>query len=66
MREGVIVDAMLIAVPPSAKNKDAKRDSEMHQLKKGNDRHFGMRARVGVGMAAGWGHSVHGDSEQFV
>ena len=37
MREGTIVDATLIAAPPSTKNKDGKRDPEMHQSKKGND-----------------------------
>ena len=31
---GTIVDATLIAAPPSAKNKDKRRDSEMHQTKK--------------------------------
>ena len=29
MREGTIVDATLIAAPPSTKNKDGKRDPEM-------------------------------------
>ncbi len=37
MREGTIVDATLIAAPPSAKNRDEKRDPEMHQSKKGNN-----------------------------
>jgi IS5 family transposase len=31
MREGTIVDATLIAASPSTKNKDKKRDPEMHQ-----------------------------------
>lgn len=35
MREGTIVDATLIAAPPSTKNKDGKRGPEMHQSKKG-------------------------------
>jgi transposase len=35
MREGTIVDATLIAAPPSTKNRDEKRDPEMHQSKKG-------------------------------
>ncbi|GGE82179.1 hypothetical protein GCM10008020_28890 [Massilia psychrophila] len=30
MREGTIVDATLIAASPSTKNKDGKRDPEMH------------------------------------
>lgn len=51
MREGTIVDATLIAAPPSTKNRDGERDPEMHQSKKGNDWHFGMKAHVGVDMA---------------
>lgn len=43
MREGTIVDATLIAAPPSTKNKDGKRDPEMHQSKKSNDWHFDRR-----------------------
>lgn len=37
MRKDTIVDARLIAATPSTKNKDGKRDLEMHQSKKGND-----------------------------
>jgi IS5 family transposase len=33
-REGAIVDATLIAAPPSIKNKEGKRDPEIHQSKK--------------------------------
>jgi IS5 family transposase len=39
MRQGTIVDATLIAAPSSTKNKDGKRDPEMHQTKKGNQLH---------------------------
>ena len=35
MRQGTVVDATLIAAPGSTKNKDGKRDPEMHQTKKG-------------------------------
>ena len=35
MREGTIVDATLIAAPPSTKNRTKARDPEMHQTKKG-------------------------------
>ena len=34
---GTIVDATLIAAPPSTKNQDKARDPEMHQTKKGNE-----------------------------
>ena len=60
MREGTIVDATLIAAPPSTKNKDGKRDLEMHQSKKGNDWHFGMKAHIGVDAASGLVHTVIG------
>ncbi|WP_272714376.1 IS5 family transposase, partial [Leclercia adecarboxylata] len=36
LKEGTIVDATLIAAPPSVKNREGKRDPEMHQAKKGN------------------------------
>jgi IS5 family transposase len=58
MREGTIVDATLIAAAPSTKNKDKKRDPEMHQSKKGNDWHFGLKAHIGVDAASGLVHTV--------
>jgi IS5 family transposase len=60
MREGTIVDATLIAAPPSTKNKDDKRDPEMHHSKKGNDWDFGMKAHIGVDAASGLVHTVVG------
>ena len=60
MREGTIVDATLIAAPPSTKNKGKKRDPEMHQSKKGNDWHFGLKAHIGVDAASGLVHTVIG------
>jgi IS5 family transposase len=36
LREGTIVDATLIAAPPSTKNQAGERDPDMHQSKKGN------------------------------
>ena len=36
LKEGSAVDATLIAAPSSTKNKDGKRDPEMHSGKKGN------------------------------
>ena len=58
MREGTIVDATLIAAPPSTKNKDKQRDPEMHQSKKGNDWHFGLKAHIGVDSASGLVHTL--------
>ena len=60
MREGTIVDATLIAAPPSTKNGDKQRDPEMHQSKKGNDWHFGMKGHIGVDAASGLVHTVIG------
>jgi IS5 family transposase len=60
MREGTIVDATLIAAPPSTKNRDRERDTEMHESKKDNDWHLGMKAHVDMDMATGLVHSVVG------
>jgi IS5 family transposase len=46
-QEGTIVDATVIAAPPSTKNREAKRDEEMHQTKKGNRSPEG-RLRAGI------------------
>lgn len=45
---GTIVDATIINAPSSTKNKDGKRDPDMHQTKKGNQWYFGMKAHIGV------------------
>jgi IS5 family transposase len=65
MRQGTIVDAVLakagiIAAPASTKNKEKARDPEMHQTKKGNQWHFGMKAHIGVDVASGVVHSLTG------
>ena len=58
MRQGTIIDATLIAAPSSTKNKEGKRDSEMHQTKKGNQWYFGMKVHAGVDKDSGLIHSV--------
>ena len=60
MREATIVDATLIAAPPSTKNKDKKRNPEMYQSKKGKDWHFVLKAHIGVDAASGLVHTVIG------
>lgn len=60
LREGTIVDATLIAAPPSTKNKDRARDSEMHQTKKGKQWHFGMKVHIGVDAQSGLVHTLIG------
>src|ERR1700738_661817 len=60
MKEGTIVDATIIEAPPSTKNAEKSRDPEMHQTKKGNEWHFGMKAHIGVDADSGLIHSVVG------
>ena len=60
MRQGTIVDATIIAAPSSTKNKRKARDPEMHQTKKGNQWHFGMKAHIGVDVTSGVVHTVVG------
>lgn len=45
---GTIVDATLIHAPSSTKNQEQQRDPEMHQVRKGNQWYFGMKAHVGL------------------
>ena len=59
MREGTLIDATIIAAPPSTKNVQKQRDPEMHQTKKGNAWHFGMKAHVGTDLQ-GVVHTVIG------
>lgn len=58
MRGGTIVDATIIEAPASTKNAEQQRDPEMHQIKKGNEWHFGERFHVGVDAATGYVHSI--------
>jgi IS5 family transposase len=60
MRAGTIVDATIIAAPSSTKNEDKARDADMHQTKKGNQWHFGMKAHIGVDADSGLVHSMVG------
>jgi IS5 family transposase len=58
LKRGSIVDATIIAAPSSTKNATGERDPEMHQTKKGNQWHFGMKAHVGVDVDSGLVHTV--------
>ena len=58
LREGTIVDAAIIEAPASTKNRAGERDPEMHQTKKGNQWHFGMKAHIGVDSETGTVHSM--------
>ena len=62
LREGTIVDATiiqaLIHAPASTKNRAGERGPEMHQTKRGNQCHFGMKAHIGVDADTGIVHSM--------
>ena len=51
-------------MPPSLRHpalpgtKEQQRDPEMHQTKKGNQWHFGMKAHIGVDAKSGLTHSL--------
>ena len=60
LKTGTVVDATLIAAPSSTKNSSGERDPEMHQTKKGNQWHFGMKAHIGVDAESGLVHTVIG------
>jgi IS5 family transposase len=54
------VTATIIHTPSSTKNKERKRDPEMHSTKNGNQYYFGMKAHIGVDADSGRVHSVVG------
>ena len=60
MHGGTIVDATIIAAPSSIKNKEGKRDPEMHQTKKGNQWYHGMKVHSGVDAGSGYVHTITG------
>jgi IS5 family transposase len=60
LKAGTVVDATLIAAPSSTKNSTGQRDPEMHQTKKGNQWHFGMKAHIGADRDSGLVHTVVG------
>jgi transposase, IS5 family len=58
MRQGVMVDATIIAAPNSSKNEEGQRDPEMLQAKKSNQWHCGMKMHSGADAESGLIHSV--------
>ncbi len=61
LKQGTVVDVTLIAAPSSTKkNQDGERDPEMHQTKKGNQWHFGMKCHIGVDADSGLVHTMVG------
>lgn len=57
IKEGTLMDATIIEAPSSTKNKAGERDPEMHQTKKGNQWHFGLKAHIGVDAQTGLTHT---------
>ena len=53
LHSGTVIDATIIAAPSSTKNSSGKRDPEMHQTKKGNQWHHGMKGHAGVNADSG-------------
>ncbi len=58
MKEGTIVDAIIINAPSSTKSAEGKRDPQMHQTRKGNQWNFGMKAHIGADAESGLVHSL--------
>lgn len=53
-----IVDATIFAAPRSTKNAEGERDPDMHQTRKGERWHFGMKVHIGVDSKTGLAHSA--------
>lgn len=60
LKTGTVVRATLVAAPSSTKNSSGERDLEMHQTKKGNHYHFGIKAHIGVDADSGRVHTIIG------
>lgn len=56
LRTGTIMEATIIGAPSSTKNKERKRDPEMHQSRKGQQWYFGMKLHIGVDSQSGLAH----------
>ena len=58
MHGGTIVDATIINTLSYTKNKDDKRDPQMHQTKKGNQWYHRMKIHSGVDAGSGYDHTI--------
>ncbi len=58
VNRGTIVDASIICAPSSTKNREKKRDPQMHSTRKGQQWYFGMKAHIGVDSRSKLIHSV--------
>lgn len=58
MHGETIIDATIINAPNSIKNVEKKRDSKMHQTKKGNEWKFGIKCNIEVDVGSGLVHLI--------
>lgn len=58
LKKGSIVDSTIISAPCSTKNREKKRDPDVHQTKKGTAWHFGYKGHIGVDTISGLVHHV--------
>ena len=56
---GTIVDATIVEAPNSTKNREKKRDPEMHSTKKNTKWYFGMRVHIGTDPYYGFVHDIN-------
>lgn len=56
--QGSMVDATIIHAPSSTKNKEKKRDPDMHSTRKGNQYYFGMKVHIGTDVNSNVIHSA--------
>jgi transposase, IS5 family len=59
-KAGTVVDVTLIALPSSTKNSSGERVPKMHQTKKGNQWHFGIKADISADAVSCLVHTVTG------
>ena len=62
---GTIVDATIISAPSSTKNKEGKRDPEMHQTQKGHQWYHGMKIHAGVDAGSGYVHTIYSQKSRL-
>lgn len=60
LRKGTVVDATLIPTSSSTNKDKSERDPELHQAKKDNQKHFGMKTHIGVAVDSWLVHTVVG------
>ena len=58
MRGGTIGDATILETPSFTKNREGKRNPEMHQTKKGSQWHFCMKIHASVDAGSGLAHTT--------